>query len=317
MRIFSAAAIRSIATPDLVTASVRRALIDHAHGNIASPPPVHLHFAEPQGDCHIKSGHAAGSRVFVIKVATSFHGNSDTGLASGNGLMLVLSAETGAPLALLADDGWLTDARTAAAGALAVEACAPPATDMLGVLGAGTQAQFQARRICAHNGIARVAVWSRTASSVQRLVHELRAAGLEAMPCDSPSEVAAQARAIVTCTPSRVPLLKAVDLDHVRLIVAVGADMPGKRELNPDVIDRADRIVCDDIALCLDHGEIQGRRLHHTRLMQLGDLLAAPEIANTGLTVVDLTGLAAQDVGVASEVYRRLCTSIPASGGSH
>jgi ornithine cyclodeaminase len=113
-RIVGSDAIREIATPDLVIQAVRQALIDHARGTVASPPPGHLSSTDPPADCHIKFGRAQNSVVFEIKVATSFYDNPRGGLASSDGLMLVLSVETGAPLALLA-----------AAGALAVETCTP------------------------------------------------------------------------------------------------------------------------------------------------------------------------------------------------
>ena len=305
LRIVGAEAIRAIATPGLVITAVRQAMIDHAQGLITSPPPGHLSFTDPPGDCHIKFGHAQTSDVFAIKVASGFYDNPRQGLASSNGLMLVLSAKTGAPLALLADGGWLTDARTAAAGALAVEACRPAGAEVLGVLGAGTQAALQARWICAHNAISQVVLWSRTSSAAQGLAEQLRSGGIDAILAHDPAEVAANADMLVTCTPSRAPLLQAYELGRLRLIIAMGADTPGKRELAPEVIDRADQIVCDDISNCLDHGEIQGRDIPKSRLKTLGDLLQTPPTAGAGLTVVDLTGLPAQDIAVASEVYRR------------
>ncbi len=305
LRVVGPDAIRAMATPDLVIPAVRQALIDHARGRVTSPPPGHLSFTDPPGDCHIKFGRAQASDLFVIKVATSFYDNPRRGLASSDGLMLVLSAQTGAPLALLADEGRLTDTRTAAAGALAVEAFMPGGAEVLGVLGAGTQAALQARWICAHCRLASVMIWSRALSSAQRLADELRAAGLNATAVDSPAQVAARSDVLVTCTPSRSPLLQVTELGRVRLIVAMGADTPGKRELESAVIDLADWIVCDDIGNCLDHGEIQGRDIPKARLRTLGDVLDSARPGGAGLTVVDLTGLPAQDIAVGTAIYRR------------
>ena len=305
LRVVGPDAIRAMATPDLVIPAVRQALIDHARGRVTSPPPGHLSFTDPPGDCHIKFGRAQASDLFVIKVATGFYDNPRRGLASSNGLMLVLSAQTGAPLALLADEGWLTDTRTAAAGALAVEACMPGGAEVLGVLGAGTQAALQARWIGAHNRLATVVIWSRALSAAQRLAGELQAAGLNATAVDSPAQVAARSDVLVTCTPARAPLLQVSELGRVRLIIAMGADTPGKRELDPALIDRADRIVCDDIANCLDHGEIQGRDIPASKLETLGSRLDNPRNTSARLVVVDLTGLPAQDIAVAGEVYLR------------
>jgi ornithine cyclodeaminase len=309
MRVVDAETIRALATPDLVISSVRAGLIAHAAGEIVSPPPGHLGFTDPPGDCHIKFGRAHGAPVFVIKVATGFYDNPKRGLSSSNGLMLVLSAETGAPLALLDDQGWLTDARTAAAGVLAVEAARPNARGTLGMIGTGVQAALQARWIARHHGFAEIAIWGRNRDSADRMVRDLNGDGIEARACASSAEVAAGASVIITCTPSREPVLSARDVGSEHLIVAVGADVPGKRELDREIIDRADWIICDDIERCLDHGEIQGLAPGQERLLALGQQLASKERLRPGLTIVDLTGLPAQDIAVATEVYGRITTS--------
>ena len=304
MRIVDAETIRGLATPQAVVASVRSALIAHATGEILSPPPGHLSFDAPPGDCHIKFGRAQGSSIFVIKVATGFYDNPKRGLSSSNGLMLVLSAEDGAPLALLNDQGWLTDARTAAAGVVAVEACGGPRGDTLGLIGAGVQAHMQARWIAAAHGFRNIAVWGRSPAKAERLSDSLRKDGFAVTTCATTGAVAACALTIVTCTPSRAPLLQDSAVGREHLIVAVGADAPGKRELDPAIVARADRIVCDDVGQCLDHGEIQGQSPDPTRLAVLGELLrSAAPLRPGSLTVVDLTGLPAQDIAVATDIY--------------
>jgi ornithine cyclodeaminase len=309
MEIVPAWKILTVARADLIVPAVRQALIDHAAGRIVSPPPGHLDFEEPPGDCHIKFGRARGSPFFVIKVATGFYRNPQRGLPSGNGLMLVMSADTGAPLALLDDQGWLTEARTAAAGVAAVEACGPDHDGTLGILGAGAQAELQARWIAARCGFDRVALWSRNASKAAWLAERLTASGLAAFDCARPAEVAAHAAVIVTCTPAREPLLWAHELGKARLIVAMGADTRGKRELDPALVEGADSIVCDDVERCLDHGEIQGTKMAPARLSTLGAILDGEPKPAGRLTIVDLTGLPAQDIAAATVVWRRLSGS--------
>jgi ornithine cyclodeaminase len=309
MEIVPASAIRAIAGPDLIVPAVRQALIDHAAGRIVAPPPGHLDFTDPPGDCHIKFGRARGSSLFVIKVATGFYRNPQRGLPSGNGLMLVMCAETGAPLALLDDQGWLTEARTAAAGVAAVEACGPDHDGTLGIIGAGMQAELQARWIAPRCGFSRIALWGRDGSKAARLAAALTGSGLAAFACATPAEVAARASVVVTCTPSRQPLLWADELGKTRLIVAMGADTPGKRELDPALVEGADSIVCDDVERCLDHGEIQGKDVAPGRLSSLGAILKSGRKPAGRLTIVDLTGLPAQDIAVASVVWRTLSGS--------
>ena len=307
MRIVAPETIKALAMPESVVASVRAALIAHAAGEIISPPPGHLAFEGPPGDCHVKFGRARGAPIFVIKVATGFYDNPKRGLSSSNGLMLVMSADSGAPLALLEDQGWLTDARTAAAGVLAVEAGGGRRGDILGVLGTGLQARLQARWIAAAHDFGKIAVWGRSLAAAERMAQDLRIEGLDARACTTAAAVVACASTIVTCTPSRIPLLQDSEVGREHLIVAMGADAPGKRELDPAIIARADVIICDDVGCCLDHGEIQGLSPDPARLAVLGDLLrsTAPSRPDQ-LTVVDLTGLAAQDIAVATDIYRRI-----------
>ena len=101
----------------------------------------HLTFADPPGDCHVKSGYIAGDEIFVVKVATGFYRNPVLGLASSNGCVVVMSAKTGEVLGMLRDQGRLTDLRTAMAGAIAARAICRTGSSTLGVVGAGTQAR--------------------------------------------------------------------------------------------------------------------------------------------------------------------------------
>lgn len=148
--------IRAVATPSLVLPAVRDALIAHAEGRIQLPAPAHLCFPDAPGDCHVKAGYVNGSSRFAIKVATGFYGNPRTGMPVNNGLMLVLDATTGVPLAVLADDGWLTAWRTAAAGALIGHALTRPDITQAAVLGTGLQARLQIEWLHALRPLTRV-----------------------------------------------------------------------------------------------------------------------------------------------------------------
>ena len=220
----------------------------HARGEAAVPPPMHLAFREPQGDCHVKAAAVAGEAVFVLKLATGFPGNLARGLPASNGFMAVLSARTGELLALLHDRGQLTDLRTAMAGAIAARAIAGSRRDTLGVLGTGTQARLQAKWIARHLNCKSVLIWGRHAGRAAALAADLgaQAVGL--------GDLCARADVIVTTTPATEPLLTAQMLRPGARIVAVGADSPGKRELDVQILTRA-RIVVDSRAQCVDHGE--------------------------------------------------------------
>ena len=129
---------------DTAVQRIHDAYVASAQGNVQTGEVVHLTFPEANGDCHVKSGYIAGTASYVIKIASGFYDNPAKGLPSSNGMMLAFSATTGETLAILRDEGWLTDMRTAIGGALATRALArSDATEVL-IIGAGIQARLQA-----------------------------------------------------------------------------------------------------------------------------------------------------------------------------
>ena len=126
-----------------VIEAVKKGFIAYSKGLAQIPPVGHLAFPEKNGNTHIKYGHMAGDQYFVIKVASGFQDNPKIGLPSGSGIVLVFSAETGFVQAVLADDGYLTSIRTAAAGAAAAEAMGPKKVEAIGILG-GLSLEYEA-----------------------------------------------------------------------------------------------------------------------------------------------------------------------------
>lgn len=315
-------AIRAAITPERAIAAVRAGLVAYAAGRVRQALTSHLDFHDAgrlAGECHVKWGHDAPSSLFVIKVATGFYGNPRHGLPSSNGLMLLMSARTGAPVALLEDGGWLTNARTAAAGALAVEAAGVDRVATLGIVGTGTQAAMQARWISTHVPVGRVLVWGREGYAAERLTSDLCSAYLNAATGASIADLTAESDVIVTTTPATEPILMNGDVRDGTVIVAVGADALGKRELEPSLLRRAERIICDDPDQCLDQGELQGVEMDPDRLERLGHLLSLPSSARpsraNGVTIIDLTGIATQDVAVAQACWAAI-SNMPAPSAS-
>ena len=264
----------------------------------------HLTFPDAPGDCHIKSAYIAGDDIFVIKVATGFHHNPTLGIPSSNGFMAVMSARTGEPLGILRDQGQLTDRRTAMAGVIAARAIHRPGSHTLGIVGAGTQARLQARMISHHLKLQTVLVWARNKDAAAGLAAEVGGTSV------SLSELCARADLIVTTTSATEPLLTSDKITAGKRIVAVGADAPGKRELDPEILARG-RVVVDSCAQCVDHGEtgwaVRAGLLDPASLIELGAQLTAPiEFAAEEIVVADLTGVAVQDVEIAKSVWSRL-----------
>lgn len=269
-------------------------------GDINLPPVGHITF-DNNGDCHLKYGHRRGDDFFVVKVATGFPENDPVIAPVNNGVSLVLSAVTGELRAVLHDEMLLTDVRTGIGGAIASRALANPNLERMLVVGTGVQARHQ---IAAHRALLGpdfdIEVWGRSAAGADSIAAEHDR-------CSSTRDLAGACRAadiVVTVTATREPLISD-DWIHPGIhITAVGADAPGKHELDPSILDRADVLVADSQAQCLDHGEFSA--LPRPRpIVELGEILngtADGRRSSSQVTIADLTGIAAQDIAMAGVV---------------
>jgi ornithine cyclodeaminase/alanine dehydrogenase-like protein (mu-crystallin family) len=140
LRIVGLRELEAVLDRKRVLAAVSESLIAHTRRAVQLPPAGLLAFPESDGEVHLKSAHIAGHPNFVIKVASGFPHNEALGLPVNHGLVLLLDARTGLPVALLEDEGWLTAWRTAAATALAAATLAPSSVPAVGIVGAGLQA---------------------------------------------------------------------------------------------------------------------------------------------------------------------------------
>ncbi len=276
------------------------------------PPVGLLHFDMPPGDVHIKYGVIRGDDVFVVKVATGFYENPARGLPTSDGMMVVADASTGRLLAILLDEGWLTELRTGAAGAVAARHLAPP-VERIGIVGAGVQGRFQLRALAHVTDCRRVTVWSRTAERAAAYREEMEAEGWEVDVAADPADVAATCNLVVTATPATEPVLRAGDVRPGTHITALGSDNLGKQELDPAILARADLVVADSIAQTTHHGEcahaVAAGVLSLDDIVELGRVIDDPALGRSGpgdVTVADLTGVAVQDIQVAKMAYRTL-----------
>jgi len=278
-------------------------------GRVVLPPVGHIALGEEGADCHIKYGHVVGDPFFVVKIATGFPGNAAFGLPTGNGLSLVLSTRTGAVEAVLHDEMAMTDIRTGLGGAVASRLLARPDSRRILIVGTGVQAR---RQVEAHATLfgrdVAVALWGRSdgaahdAVTDQSAIADISVAGNLETACRA-------ADIIVTATGASAPLVMADWVRPGTHVTAVGADAPGKQELDIALVARADGLFCDHRGQCLDHGELshaaRAGLLNGRAITEIGEALAEPErgrIADAHVTVADLTGIAAQDIAIAGVV---------------
>ena len=305
MKVYSQQQI--ISALDLRQAASRIAdgFIAFSQGKVKVPPVQNFVFPQANGDCCVKSAWVEGEDTFTVKISTGFYDNQALGLESNDGLMLVLSAQTGQPLALLQDGGWLTCMRTALAGQIAARALAPSQVQAIGIIGTGMQARMQLEQLMAVTECRQVIVWGRRQSELDAYREFARALGFTVQTTVDAQQVALKANLIVTTTPSRAALLKREWIRPGTHITAVGADTPGKQELDPALVARAEVIVVDSINQCSQYGEVshalKAGLIDPEQLLELGDILAGTVTARTDdqqITLVDLTGVAVQDAQI-------------------
>ncbi|MGO1118693.1 hypothetical protein ACTL6U_08315 [Rhodovibrionaceae bacterium A322] len=311
--VFTLNDIQAVLSEDEVLQATKGALIAQSRGEVISPPPGMLQVSDPEGECHIKYGHVKGTETFAIKIATGFYDNPRQGLPASSGLVVVVSAKTGVPLCLLDDKGWLTNVRTAAAGALAAQAGAPDGALRLGIVGTGEQAELQARWTCRLLGLSALTVWGRSPTAVESYAARMEIHGITVAQAADVSELMACCNLVITTTPATSALISADVVRSGTHIVAMGCDNPGKQELAPEIFASAGAIMVDDLDQCVHHGDfsyaVRQGLCRPDAAVPLGAVLAGQAAGRSGsqdITVVDLTGIAAEDLALATLVWQRL-----------
>jgi ornithine cyclodeaminase len=261
----------------------------------------------------VKSGYFKGGKYYVIKVASGGfpHENS--------GLMQIYSQQTGKLEALLLDDGILTEVRTAAVGALSARLLAPKKITAIGILGTGIQARFQLGMLASVTDCRNVLVWGRTASKAEAFQQEMSANGWKVSIAAAVDELLNSCNLIVTTTCAREPLL-GIDLSAIETrqsalhITCIGADAPGKMELDPGLVTKADLLVADTVEQTVERGEFENAVSHNLlkkeSILSLGALIGTPDLHrkenDNRITIFDSSGVALQDCIVAQMTYDAL-----------
>ncbi len=296
-------------------ATVEDAFRALAGGHVVMPPILRLDIAEARGEVDVKTAYVPGFDGFAIKISPGFFDNPKLGLPSVNGLMVYLSARTGLVEALLLDNGYLTNVRTAAAGAAAARHLARADASVAAILGAGMQGRLQLEALTLVRPISEARMWTRPEEAAQAQVAATEMTARLGIPVKAVAEAAEAVRGadiIVTTTPASEPILDAGWLSPGQHVTAMGSDAEHKNEIDPAVFARAS-YVADSLAQTRRLGE-----LHHaiaagvvapdTAFAELGQVIAgtAPgRRAADEITLADLTGTGAQDTAIATLAVAR------------
>jgi ornithine cyclodeaminase len=314
MQIFTEDEIRSHVKINL--ASIREiegAFTDLQTKDVQMPPILRVDIPANK-EVDVKTAYIPGYDHFALKISSGFFNNEQLGLPSTGGLMILISAIHGQPEALLYDNGYLTDVRTAAAGAVAADYLANDTIATVGVIGAGAQARFQLEALQYVRDFKQVSVFSKTKTRLLAFKKEMEATLQVPVTIETNAEaVAGRSDLIITTTPATEAVLNSEWIRPGTHITAMGADAPYKQELDPEIMQMADWVVCDVIKQCAICGELRvGLKNKHvdvSKVMELGQITARklkPRKTTSEITVADLTGTGAQDTRMALYAYERL-----------
>jgi len=310
IRILNEKEIRGIVSLDSsVIEAIETAFSELDNGNALVPPIMMIPVPEKTGEVDIKSAYIKGYNQLAVKVASGFFENPGLGLPSQSGQMLVISAETGFLQGVLLDNGYLTQVRTGAAGAVAAKYLAPQQVETVGVIGSGVQARFQMEALMQVRPFSSIRMFSLDSDDDKdRYVRDMRQMlKVEVVKSPSVEAVVKESSIVVTTTPARRGFVKSQWLHPGLHITAMGSDTEEKQELEADVLAGADLVACDLKSQSFRLGELrsaleQNLMTEDSAVVELGAIIngkARGRSDDRQITVCDLTGVGVQDTMIA------------------
>ncbi len=278
--------------------AIETAFADHGKGEVQMPPKLYVTL--PKGDFRTMPAYLPSLSLAGVKVVNVHPGNPERGLPTVMALTIILDIATGAPVAIL-NATKLTDMRTGAAGAVAAKYLSPKKEIVIGLIGTGRQAEAQYQAISQELDICGIKCWSRNSLHAEKFVQKITDHDARSVPV----EKACDCDLLVTTTPSRVPVVRSEWVQEGTHINAIGADAPGKQELDPLLLKRG-LVFVDDLSQAVHSGEV------NVPISQ--EIFSPEEIAGTlgevvlgmkqraspdQITIFDSTGLAIQDLVIA------------------
>lgn len=309
VKILTESELRQLVTVDeQAIAAIESAFNWLAEDRVEMPPIMHISVPENNGDVDIKAAYVRGLDRFAVKMGAGFFDNHRLGLPNSPAMMVVLSAKTGFAEAVLLDNGYLTDVRTGAAGAVAAKHLSPDQVLTAGVIGTGAQGRYQMHALKQVRDYKRLMAFDLNADSLKQYVKEMAPfLGVDVIAAAGPQEVVETSQVLVTSTPSRTPYVEPEWLHPGMHLTCMGADLPGKGELIPEALDRIDILVCDRKAQCFAMGELRngleaGVITENAAIFELGEVTSGKVPGRQSadqITFCDLTGTGVQDTAIA------------------
>jgi len=290
--------------------AVKDAYISFANGRVQMPPVMHLDVEKYNGEVDIKSGFVEDFNLIGTKIASGYYDNHKLGLPPGMAVIVLLDLKTSMPLAIM-DGSYITAYRTGAAGTVAASVLARKDSTKVGIIGAGTQGRMQVIALNELFQLEEIRVWDIKEKMATKYSMEMSGLlGIDVKHFTNREDVVRGSDIVVTVTPSKKALVKRAWIEKGMHINAIGADGPGKQELDPTIVKLADKVVVDSLTQCRRIGEIQhalalGLIQEKDVHAEIGEILIGKKAGRESddeITLFDSTGLAAQDIAAAHVV---------------
>lgn len=290
---------------------VEKAFTDDAEGRALVFPVVREALKDRDGVFGIKSGYMRSTGHLGLKAGGFWGQRVSKGLPGHQSAIILFSPDDGSPICLM-DANYITEARTAAAGAIAARHLARPDSKNVAIIGTGVQGRAQLTGLLEVYEIGDVSCYDISDASSQKYAAEMRAKGIDVKAVPTAEAAVKGADIIVTATPSREPIVRDQWILPRVHVNAMGADTKGKQELEENILTRA-KIVVDNLSQCLELGECQhafskGMISESDIHAELGEITSGKKPGrerDDEITLFDATGVTFQDLATAGLVYER------------
>ena len=315
IKILTESELRNLVNLDIDTINcIESAFKTLAGGKVVMPPILSMGIHDFNGEVDVKTAYVPGIKSFAIKMSPGFFDNPKLGIPSTSGLMVLFSSKTGVLEALLLDNGYLTDIRTAAAGAVAARHLARDNASSACVIGSGNQAELQLKALNLVRPLKKAIIWGRDYDKASKLANKLSVEmNIQVISEKDIEKSVTISDIIITTTPSNKPLIKSDWLKSGQHITAMGSDQNNKCELEASCITKCSCYIPDFQAQTKILGELRpaleaGLISKDIKFHELGDVILDKEKgrkSDQDITIADLTGTGMQDTAIATFANER------------
>ena len=277
------------------------------------------------GEFDIKSGECSGEKIFGLKLVCGFPENVKIGLPRSNGIIVVYDLNNGLIHGIV-DGVYITKIRTGAAGAIGAKYLARKQSETLMILGTGRMALAEiAATLEVMDNIKKVIICNPrnkekavdfANNTKQKLIDEyistyknteyyntlLKKCDIEYTGTDDTKAACSESDIIITVTNAHESLINSDWIKSGTHISCIGADMPGKQELDENIMPKA-RLYADSISQVISVGEMKAaynkKLIQDNDIIEIGNVIngsAQARISDNDITVFDSTGIAIQDL---------------------